>query len=338
VPLHGSYARIEFIHVIEKEIEMHHFTDLYLHIPDGFLSTPVALAGWGVMMMLVAAALRQTRGQLGDKQVPLMGVLAAFIFAAQAINFPVAGGTSGHLLGGTLAAIIMGPWAAVLIMTSVVGIQALVFQDGGLLALGFNVVNMGVLTAFTGHLIYQLVKRYFGEGRNSLLIAAAAGAWASVMVGAIATAIEMAISGTSPLGIALPAMAGVHALIGMGEALITVGAITFIYATRRDLLNIGVEAPGKVGAGWIAVGLGIALAISAFSFAADSNPDGLERVAGDLGFLDKALDPVYNLLPDYTLPFVSDPLISGILAVIIGTLLVFGIAFFAARLQKRASA
>lgn len=317
---------------------MHHFTDLYLHIPDGFLSTPIAMVGWVVMVVLVAVALRQTRGQLGDKQVPLMGVLAAFIFAAQAINFPVAGGTSGHLLGGTLAAVILGPWAAVLIMTCVVAVQAFIFQDGGLLALGFNIVNMGVLTAFTGHLIYQWLKRSLGEGRNSLLIAGAVGAWLSVIVGALATAIELALSGTSPLIVALPAMTGVHALIGLGEALITVGALAFIYATRRDLLDIGQAAPGKTGAGWVAAGLGIALVISIFSFAADSNPDGLERVAEDTGFLDRALDPVYNLFPDYTLPFISDPLISGILAVVIGTLLVFGVAFLAARLQKRASA
>src|SRR3970040_1949542 len=164
---------------------MIHLTIAYLHIPDGFLSLVVALIGWGIAIAAMAYALRQTRGQLGEKQIPLMGVLAAFIFAAQAINFPVAGGTSGHLLGGTLAAIVLGPWAAVLIMTSVIGVQALVFQDGGLLALGFNIVNMGILTAFTGHLVYQVVRKILGEGRNGLLVAGAIGAWISVMVGAL---------------------------------------------------------------------------------------------------------------------------------------------------------
>jgi len=306
-----------------------------LHIPDGFLSTAVSVVGWVLMIGSVVYALRQTRGQLGDKQIPLMGVLAAFIFAAQAINFPVAGGTSGHLLGGALAAIIMGPWAAVLIMTSVIALQAILFQDGGLLALGFNVVNMGVLTAFTGYLMYQLTRRVMGEGRNSLLVAGAVGAWLSVVVGAIATAIQLSISGTTPLGVALPAMAGVHALIGVGEALITVGALSFIFATRRDLLTIGEAAPGKTSATWWLGGLAVSLIVAVFSFAASPDPDGLERVAEDTGFLGAAQDSLYKILPDYTLPFVGDPLISGILAVVVGTLIVFAIAFGIARLQGR---
>jgi cobalt/nickel transport system permease protein len=306
-----------------------------LHIPDGFLSTAVALVGWVLMIGSVAYALRQTSGQLGDKQIPLMGVLAAFIFAAQAINFPVAGGTSGHLLGGALAAIIMGPWAAVLIMTSVIALQAILFQDGGLLALGFNVVNMGVLTAFTGYVTYQLIRRVMGEGRTSVLVAGAVGAWLSVVVGAIATAIQLSISGTTPLGVALPAMAGVHALIGVGEALITVGALSFIFAARRDLLNIGEAAPGKTSATWWLGGLAVSLIVAVFSFAASPDPDGLERVAEDTGFLGAAQDSLYTIFPDYTLPFVGDPLISGILAVVLGTLIVFAIAFGIARLQGR---
>jgi cobalt/nickel transport system permease protein len=283
----------------------------------------------------VAYALRQTRGQLGEKQIPLMGVLAAFIFAAQAINFPVAGGTSGHLLGGTLAAIVLGPWAAVLIMTSVISVQALVFQDGGLLALGFNIVNMGLLTAFTGHLVYHWVKKLLGEGRNSLLVAGATGAWISVMVGAAATAVELALSGSSPLKIALPAMAGVHALIGIGEALITVGALTFVYTTRRDLLNIGEAAPAKASANWAAVGLGLALLVAALSPLASGSPDGLNRVASDLGFDSRALAPVFEVFSGYAIPVIGNETLSKIVAVGVGTLVVFGIAFMAARVQRR---
>lgn len=311
------------------------FAPPQLHIPDGFLSAPVAVVGWVLSIAAIAYALRQTRGQLGDKQIPLMGVLAAFIFAAQAINFPVAGGTSGHLLGGTLAAIVMGPWAAVLIMTAVITTQALVFQDGGLVALGFNILNMGIITAFTGHLIYGWLRKTMGEGRNSLIVAGAVGAWLSVMLGAIATAVELVVSGTSPLGLALPAMAGVHALIGLGEAIITVGALVFIFTTRPDLLNIGKQAPAQTSANWVAIGLGIAVMVAIFSFAASPDPDWLERVAEDTGFLDKAMGPVYNLLPDYTIPFIGNETVSGILAVVIGTLLVFGVAFGLARLQRR---
>lgn len=313
---------------------MFHVDLIYLHIPDGFLSTGVALVGWGIAIGAIAYALRQTRGQLGEKQIPLMGVLAAFIFAAQAINFPVAGGTSGHLLGGALVAIIVGPWAAVLVMASVIGVQALMFQDGGLLALGFNIVNMGVLTAFTGHLGYSLVKKILGAGRTGFFVASATGAWVSVMLGAGATAVELGLSGTSPLGLALPAMVGVHALIGAGEALITVGALSFIYASRRDLLNLGEVAPAQTQARWAVVGLGLALAVAAFSPLASGDPDGLNRVAADLGFEQRALAPAYEFWAGYAVPLVGDPQTSKILAVVLGTLVVFGVALLVARWQR----
>ena len=306
-----------------------------MHVPDGFLSTSVALAGWVLMAATVTYALRRTAGQLGDRQMPLMGVLAAFIFAAQSINFPVLGGTSGHLLGGALAAIIVGPWAAVLVMTSVVSIQAVLFQDGGLLALGFNVLNMGVLTSFTGYGVFQLVVGVLGHGRRSTLIAGAVGAWLSVVVGSVACAVELAISGTTPIGIALPAMVGVHFVIGLGEAVVTVGALSFIYAARRDLLDQGAAAPGKISAAVWFAGLAIALVVAGFSFAASPAPDGLERVAADSGFRSSASDTLFNIFPDYTLPFVSDPVMSGILAVMAGSMLVFGAVFLVAGLQRR---
>lgn len=311
------------------------FAPPQLHIPDGFLSAPVAIVGWVLSIAAIAYALRQTRGQLGDKQIPLMGVLAAFIFAAQAINFPVAGGTSGHLLGGTLAAIIMGPWAAVLIMTAVIATQALVFQDGGLVALGFNILNMGIITAFTGHLIYSGLRRIMGDGRNSLIVAGATGAWVSVMLGAVATAIELAVSGTTPLGLALPAMAGVHALIGLGEAVITVGALVFIYATRPDLMRIGEKAPAKASANWVVIGLVIALVVAVLSPLASGDPDGLNRVAANLGFDSQATSSVYEVFTGYAIPFIGDSTLSKIVAVGLGTLIVFGIAFVAARIQRR---
>jgi cobalt/nickel transport system permease protein len=140
---------------------MHLYTPLlrplYMHIPDGFLSLPVALFFWGAAILLILLAVRNTRGELDDRQIPLMGVMAAFIFAAQMINFPIAGGTSGHLLGGVLAAITLGPWAGMLVMTSVIGVQALLFQDGGLLVMGANIFNMGLLTALIGYGLYRAV-------------------------------------------------------------------------------------------------------------------------------------------------------------------------------------
>ncbi len=306
-----------------------------LHIPDGFLSAPVSIVGWVLMLLIVAYALRRTRDQLGERQVPLLGVLAAFIFAAQAINFPVAGGTSGHLLGGALAAIVLGPWAGVLVMTAVIGVQALLFQDGGLLVMGWNIINMGVLTAFTGYLVYVLVKQLLGTSQTSMVIAGVIGAWLSVEVGAIATAVQLAVSGTSPLNIALPAMVGVHALIGIGEALITVGALTLIARTRPDLLTQSAKTGGTISAAWVTGGLIIALVVAVFSFAASPSPDGLERVAENHGFLGMAQDPLYNILPDYTIPFIGDATLSGIVAVVVGTLLVFLIALGIGRTARQ---
>ncbi len=306
-----------------------------LHIPDGFLSVPVALVGWLLAVLFIALALRQTRQQFDERQVPLMGVMAAFIFAAQAINFPVLGGTSGHLLGGALAAVVLGPWAAVLVMAAVIGLQGLLFQDGGLLVMGWNIVNMGALTVFTGAAVYRVAQRLLAVDRIGLIGGAAAGAWLSVMAAAVATSLELAASGTSPLNIVLPAMLAVHAVIGIGEAIISVGALLLIDSTRPDLLRQGAAAAGQRSSIWVGAGLALALVVAFFSFVSSGDPDGLERVAGEQGFLATALDPVYRLLPDYTLPFVENEMASGILALVIGTLIVFGLALLIGQVVRR---
>ena len=223
-------------------------------------------------------------------------------------------------------------------MTAVIGLQALLFQDGGLLVMGWNIINMGILTAFTGYLVYMLCKRLLGVTQTSLLIAGALGAWLSVEIGAIATAIQLALSGTSPLNIALPAMFGVHALIGIGEALITVSALALIGRTRPDLLRQGEQSGGTASAAWVTSGLLIALVVAVFSFAASGSPDGLERVAEDTGFIGTALDPFFNILPDYTIPFIGNETLSGIAAVVLGTLLVFGLALLIGRTVRAQSA
>jgi cobalt/nickel transport system permease protein len=314
---------------------LRHIGILFLHIPDGFLSAPVAIIGWVLAILLVSLALRQTREQFDERQIPLMGVMAAFIFAAQAINFPILGGTSGHLLGGALAAIVLGPWAAVLVMAAVIGLQGLLFQDGGLLVMGWNIMNMGVLTAFTGAAVYRLVRVLLADGRATLILSGAAGAWLSVMVAALATSFELAVSGASPLKIVLPVMLGTHALIGIGEAIITVGALLLVYRTRPDLLLQGASAASQKSSTWIAAGLVIALIVAIFSFTASGDPDGLERVAEDQGFLESALEPLYNLLPDYTIPFIKNEMVSGIVAIIVGTLVVFGLVYVVSRLLRQ---
>ncbi len=225
-----------------------------LHIPDGFLSTPIAIAGWVVTIAVVALATRMANRKLNERAVPLMGVMAAFIFAAQMMNFPVAGGTSGHMLGGALAAILLGPWAAIIVMTAVVGLQAFLFQDGGIAALGTNILNMGILTALIGYVIYRGVHVATGArdatgARGAMgLVAAFAAAWVSVEAAAILTSVQLALSDTSPLDVALPAMAGVHALIGIGEGLITAAALGFIMSTRADLLPDTAAEPSPAAA------------------------------------------------------------------------------------------
>ncbi len=205
------------------------------------MDVPVAAGGWLVAVLAVGIAVRRVDRRLEERAVPLMGVMAAFIFAAQMVNFPVAGGTSGHLLGGALAAILLGPWAAILVMTTVVALQALLFQDGGLLAMGVNVVNMGVLTVLVGSAVYGGARRLGARG-PALAAATVAAAWLSVEAAAVATAFQLAFSETSALEVALPALAGVHVLIGVGEALITLGALALVRAARPDLVADPVRA------------------------------------------------------------------------------------------------
>lgn len=211
-----------------------------MHIPDGFLSASVCIGTGLVAAGGLAASVTRSQNKLGDQTIPLMGITAAFVFAAQMINFPVAGGTSGHLLGGVLAAILLGPWAAALVIALVLIVQCFLFQDGGLLVLGANVFNMAIV----GTLIPYLVYRAVGEvvpGKGGFFASAAIAAWSSVMLGAGACAIELGISGTIPLGLALKAMLGWHALIGLGEAAITTAVIGYVRAVRPDLITTRVE-------------------------------------------------------------------------------------------------
>jgi cobalt/nickel transport system permease protein len=303
-----------------------------LHIPDGFLSLGVSLICWLVAAVSVGVALWRSRELLGERQVPLMGVLAAFIFAAQMLNFTVAGGTSGHLIGGTLAAVLLGPWAGILTMTTVVAIQALLFQDGGLLVMGANITNMAVISTLVGYGIYRGVQLVAGERRWGLYVGGFVAAWASVVISAVAAAIQLAFSGTSPLGVALPAMAGVHALIGIGEGLITAGALVFVATARRDLLEPSRAPTG--GLSWAAVGLALAVAVTLLAPLASPHPDGLERIAEDQGFIAAAEDAPYEIIPDYVLPGVPNEALATIAAGIVGTLIVAGVAFGVARLRQ----
>jgi cobalt/nickel transport system permease protein len=181
---------------------------------------------------------RRTNRTLDERSVPLLGVMAAFIFAAQMFNFAVIGGTSGHLLGGVLAAVLLGPWAGTLVMACVVAVQALLFQDGGLLVMGANIFNMGVIGTLGGFALYRVLVSLLGSERRGRIPAAAMAAWVAVVAGAAAMAVQLAVSGFIALEVTLPVMLGVHALIGIGEAIITAAAIGFIAVTRADLFEL----------------------------------------------------------------------------------------------------
>jgi cobalt/nickel transport system permease protein len=209
-----------------------------MHIPDGFLDPGVAAATAVVAAGAVGIGLRRAEATFDERRAPLLGVTAAFVFAAQMLNFPVAGGTSGHFLGAALAVVLLGPWLACLVLAVVLAVQALLFADGGLTALGANVLNLGVVGAFTAALVLGAALRLLPATDRTLLGATAAASWISVVVASGAVAAELAISGTVPLGTVLPAMAGVHMLIGIGEAVVTVAAVSAVLVSRPDLVRV----------------------------------------------------------------------------------------------------
>jgi cobalt/nickel transport system permease protein len=304
-----------------------------MHIPDGFLSTLVSVLFWGISAIGVAFALRRVGKDLGERQVPLMGVLAAAIFAGQMLNFSITGGTSGHLLGAALATILLGPWAAVIVLTSVVSIQALIFQDGGLLALGANIFNMAIVGVSVSYFIYTSVQKLARGKPWGIFVGGATAAWFSIVIASLAAALQLALSGTSPANISVPAMGGIHMLIGIGEGLITIGALAFLYTARRDLFHIGQAAPKGGKAIWIG-GLSIAALLAVLSPLASAHPDGLEWVAEQKGFLEAARTPLYKLIPDYAFPGISNTALATITAGILGMLLVFGVALGAAYMRR----
>lgn len=205
-----------------------------MHIPDGFLSPPVFISGWLAALGVLSFTLKKTQQILKEKMVPLMGVMAAFIFAAQMFNFPVLGGTSGHLLGGVLAAVVLGPSAASIVISLVLVVQCLIFQDGGLTALGANIFNMAIIGTIASYYFYRILRQALFK--KNILVSVFISAWFSVVLAASFCAIELSASGTSPLKIVLPAMLFVHVFIGLGEAIITTLILSFILKVRPDLI------------------------------------------------------------------------------------------------------
>ena len=274
---------------------------LAMHAPDGFLEPSVAAITAVVSLTVVALSIRAAGRELGDRQVPLAGLTAAFVFAAQMFNFPVASGTSGHLLGGALAAILLGPWVGCLVTSVVVVVQALLFADGGLTALGYNVLNMAIVPAFGGWALYWAFRKLLPANSSGVVGATALASGGSVVLSAMAFSIEWLFGASAPVPFdtVFVAMVGVHALIGIGEAVISSLIVAAVLASRpdlvagaRDLTAEQLTDRPKVAARTFVIGgvlttVVIAVVISQF---ASSNPDGLERVATDTGFAESGRD------------------------------------------------
>lgn len=209
-----------------------------MHIPDGFIDIPTSLAFAGLSATGVALSLKGAKSSLDEKTAPLAGLTATFIFAVQMLNFPVAAGTSGHLLGGALAAVLVGPWAASLALTVVLLMQGLLFADGGLTALGLNIFNMSFLGVWVGYAIFVMVKKILPKKKSSVSVAAFLAGLISVPCAAAGFVLQFAIGGTATFSITqvFTAMLGTHILIGIGEGIITALAVGAVMASRSDLV------------------------------------------------------------------------------------------------------
>jgi cobalt/nickel transport system permease protein len=211
---------------------------LAMHIPDGFIDGPTSIAAGLIALVAIAWCLRMTARTLDEREIPIVGLVAAFVFAVQMINFPVANGTSGHLLGGVLAAVLVGPYAGALAVTVVLVVQGLLFADGGLSALGLNIINMALVGAFAGYGFFLLCRRLLGRTTPSVTIAAAVAGFAAPVLASVLFVLEYEIGGNDAVSIGAVAgsMIGVHVLIGIGEGLITGIAVGAVMATRPDLV------------------------------------------------------------------------------------------------------
>ena len=311
---------------------------LAMHAPDGFLNAGTAVVTAIVSVVIVGFALRQSTQQLKDRAIPLAGITAAFIFAAQMFNFPVAAGTTGHLIGGALAAILLGPSVGVIVVTIVVVVQALAFADGGLTALGYNVLNMAIVPAYGGYAIFRLLRSWLPKTSGGVIGATGVAAWASVVLSALAFSIEWLFGASAPVSFddVFVAMVGVHALIGVGEAVISSLAVGAVLGSRPDLvygasdLDRAQLGDTKVKTRTFLIGgalVALVFASVVSQFAVD-NPDGLERVAEDTGFIESAGEHALGdfIFADYATAGISNETVSLALAGIVGAVVTLAVA------------
>ncbi len=324
-----------------------------MHIPDGFVSGTINSVTAVVSVATLAFCVGRVKKELADKAftVPLLGTIAAFVFAAQMLNFPIGGGTSGHFLGAVAAAALLGPWNACIVLSVVLVIQGLLFGDGGITALGSNIFNMGIVGGILTFPVMRGIRALLPSGRSGYCIAAATASWLSVVVASGFCAFELALSGTSPLKIALPAMVGTHMIIGLGEAMITVAVLTAVATARPDIVPAWANLDGtlqpapmrKAPWGLAAAGLVLAVALALFgSPFASSSPDGLEKVAEEKGFMEAAAEDkvvwTKALFPDYKITNIQSEKLATGLAGVVGTMIVFACGFMVIRFMARVPA
>lgn len=306
-----------------------------MHIPDGFIDARTAITTGILSAGGIGMALHQVKRNLPRRDVPLMGLAAAFVFAAQMLNFPVAGGTSGHMMGAVLVSVLLGPSAAIIVMSSVLIVQCFLFADGGVIALGANIFNMAVIAPVLGYGIYAIMRRSI-PGERGRIAAIAFAAWCSTVVASICCAGELAWSETVSWNAGFPAMTNVHMIIGIGESIITALVIVAVGKARPELFSGGdSRQPRKKSAEILVYGLLLALGLAIFVAPFASGwPDGLEKIAATLGFEHKAItSPVAGTpMAGYTIPGIGSATTATAIAGSVGVIIVFGLSFVLARI------
>jgi cobalt/nickel transport system permease protein len=290
-----------------------------MHVPDGFMNVTMSAATGVISFGTLWAYIRSAKDLIADKFIALTGMMSALIFVLQMINFPVAAGTSGHLLGGALAVIVLGPRLGLICLSVVVIIQSLLFADGGLSALGVNVLNMAIVTSATSWFIVKYWIKFIGKNRTSIVSVSVLAGILSVVFSSIAFTIQYAIGGTIsiPVGTVLLAMVTTHFIIGFGEGIITALIITLLIRVRPDLIYAyerSDENTTKVS--FYGLFIILILLLSLITPFASSSPDGLESVAEEFGFTQT--DGVVLLLDDYGISAVNNNFISTVLSALLG--------------------
>lgn len=303
-----------------------------MHIPDGFLTATVTGVTWAAAGVGVALALRAEKRDPNPMPAGVLGATAAFIFAVQMINIPVAPGISGHLVGAALSAVLLGPWRAMIVVAVVLAVQALLFQDGGITALGANTTDMGVGACLAGYAVAALSARWMRSARG-YVVGGVLGAFAATLVAAVLTALWLGLSGLYPVLPVVQFMLVTHVAIGLLEAAFTGAVLATVVRWRPDLLRgISTDAPLLSGGALVAGLFGVALAVAAFlSPLASMLPDGLEHAAERFGFSGRAASAWPAPFPDYAMPLVSSPAITTAVAGIVGTVSVAVVAWGVSR-------